>query len=52
MKKIARRNEESPNSYVECGESIKLEDIKEEIKEEESVEDSPFFTRRLKTLMS
>ena len=26
-------------SYVDCGESIKLEDIKEEINEEESVDD-------------
>ena len=27
------------SSFVDCGEGIKLEDIKEEIKEEESVED-------------
>ena len=28
-------------NYVDCGEAIKLEDIKEEINEEESVEDPP-----------
>jgi hypothetical protein len=27
------------NTFVDCGETIKIEDIKEEINEEESVED-------------
>ena len=29
----------NPNTFIDCGESIKIEDIKEEIKEEESVDD-------------
>ena len=40
--KIKRWNTNDPfiqNSFIDCGESIKEEDIKEEIKEEESVGD-------------
>ena len=42
LKKIESRSKDSSsyiNNYVDCGESIKAEDIKEEINDEESVED-------------
>ena len=42
MEKIKSKNTNIPltqSSFVDCGESIKLEDIKEEIQEEESVDD-------------
>jgi hypothetical protein len=42
IKKIKSKNTDDPltqNSLVDCGESIKTEDIKEEINEEESVDD-------------
>jgi uncharacterized Zn-finger protein len=42
IKNIENRNTNVPitqNSFVDCGESIKEEDIKEEVKEEESVDD-------------
>ena len=35
------------SSFVDCGESIKEEDIKEEIKREESVDDPPIENRNV-----
>ena len=39
MKSKNKNNLLIPSSLFDCGESIKVEDIKEEIKEEESVDD-------------
>ena len=42
MEKIKSRNTNDPltqSSFVDCGESIKEEDIKEEIKDDETVDD-------------
>ena len=42
IKKMKSKNIDSssnPNTFVDCGEAIKVEDIKEEMNEDESVED-------------
>ena len=42
MKKKVTNIPLTQSSFIDCGESIKLEEIKEEIKEEESVHDPSF----------